>query len=436
MGVINRLSSKDTDFQQDLTTLLAFESSQDEAIESAVATILREVRRSGDKAVVAYSQQFDKVQAQSMADLEVPLVDCQAALASLPATQRQALEAAAARVRAYHEHQKAPSWSYTEADGTVLGQKITPMDRVGLYVPGGKAAYPSSVLMNAIPAKVAGVSEVVMVTPTPHGQRNPLVLAAAAVAGVDRVIAIGGAQAVAALAYGTESIAQVDKIVGPGNAFVASAKRRVFGTVGIDMVAGPSEILIIADGKTPADWIVMDLFSQAEHDELAQAILLCPDAAYLDAVEASIIRQLDAMPRKDIIATSLQNRGALIQVRDLDEACEIANFIAAEHLEISTENAAELVDKIRHAGAIFMGPYSSESLGDYCAGPNHVLPTSRTARFSSPLGVYDFQKRSSLIQVSQQGAQTLGLIAKELAYGEGLQSHARSAEYRLDSMEK
>ncbi len=436
MGVINRLSSKDTDFQQDLTTLLAFESSQDEAIESAVATILREVRRSGDKAVVAYSQQFDKVQAQSMADLEVPLVDCQAALASLPATQRQALEAAAARVRAYHEHQKAPSWSYTEADGTVLGQKITPMDRVGLYVPGGKAAYPSSVLMNAIPAKVAGVSEVVMVTPTPHGQRNPLVLAAAAVAGVDRVIAIGGAQAVAALAYGTESIAQVDKIVGPGNAFVASAKRRVFGTVGIDMVAGPSEILIIADGKTPADWIAMDLFSQAEHDELAQAILLCPDAAYLDAVEASIIRQLDAMPRKDIIATSLQNRGALIQVRDLDEACEIANFIAAEHLEISTENAAELVDKIRHAGAIFMGPYSSESLGDYCAGPNHVLPTSRTARFSSPLGVYDFQKRSSLIQVSQQGAQTLGLIAKELAYGEGLQSHARSAEYRLDSMEK
>ncbi|NOL52278.1 histidinol dehydrogenase [Pelistega suis] len=436
MGVINRLSSKDTDFQQDLTTLLAFESSQDEAIESAVATILREVRRSGDKAVVAYSQQFDKVQAQSMADLEVPLADCQMALASLPATQRQALEAAAARVRAYHEHQKAPSWSYTEADGTVLGQKITPMDRVGLYVPGGKAAYPSSVLMNAIPAKVAGVSEVVMVTPTPHGQRNPLVLAAAAVAGVDRVIAIGGAQAVAALAYGTESIAQVDKIVGPGNAFVASAKRRVFGTVGIDMVAGPSEILIIADGKTPADWIAMDLFSQAEHDELAQAILLCPDAAYLDAVEASIIRQLEAMPRKDIIATSLQNRGALIQVRDLDEACEIANFIAAEHLEISTENAAELVDKIRHAGAIFMGSYSSESLGDYCAGPNHVLPTSRTARFSSPLGVYDFQKRSSLIQVSQQGAQTLGLIAKELAYGEGLQSHARSAEYRLDSMEK
>lgn len=436
MGVINRLNSKDTDFQQKLTALLAFESSQDEAIESAVTNILREIKQKGDKAVVAYSQQFDKVQAQSIADLEVPLADCQAALASLPATQRQALEAAAARVRAYHEHQKAPSWSYTEADGTVLGQKITPMDRVGLYVPGGKAAYPSSVLMNAIPAKVAGVSEVVMVTPTPNGQRNPLVLAAAAVAGVDRVIAIGGAQAVAALAYGTESIAQVDKIVGPGNAFVASAKRRVFGTVGIDMVAGPSEILIIADGKTPADWIAMDLFSQAEHDELAQAILLCPDAEYLEAVQASIIRQLDEMPRQDIIATSLKNRGALIQVRDLDEACEIANFIAAEHLEISTENAAELASKIRHAGAIFMGPYSSESLGDYCAGPNHVLPTSRTARFSSPLGVYDFQKRSSLIQVSQQGAQTLGLIARELAYGEGLQAHARSAEYRLNSMEK
>lgn len=435
-SVINRLNSKDRDFQKKLSHLLAFESSQDEAIENAVAKILQEVKQQGDVAVVTYSQQFDKVQAQTIADLEVPLADCQAALASLPAAQRQALEAAAARVKAYHEHQKAPSWSYTEADGTVLGQKITPMDRVGLYVPGGKAAYPSSVLMNAIPAKVAGVAEVVMVTPTPNGQRNPLVLAAAAVAGVDRVIAIGGAQAVAALAYGTESINQVDKIVGPGNAFVASAKRRVFGTVGIDMVAGPSEILIIADGKTPADWLAMDLFSQAEHDELAQAILLCPDEAYLNQVEASIVRQLDEMPRKDIIATSLKNRGALILVKDLEEACNIANFIAAEHLEISTENAEELVEKIRHAGAIFMGPYSSEALGDYCAGPNHVLPTSRTARFSSPLGVYDFQKRSSLIKVSRQGAQTLGLIAKELAYGEGLQAHARSAEYRLDSVEK
>ena len=339
-------------------------------------------------------------------------------------------------MRLYHERQQAGSWTYTEADGTVLGQKVTPMDRVGLYVPGGKAAYPSSVLMNAMPAKVAGVQEVIMVTPTPNGERNPIVLAAAAVAKVDRVIAIGGAQAVAALAYGTESIAQVDKIVGPGNAYVAAAKRRVFGVVGIDMVAGPSEILIICDGTTPADWIAMDLFSQAEHDELAQAILLCPDQAYLDAVEASIARQLPLMPRHEIIATSLKNRGALIKVKDLDEACEIANYIAPEHLEISTQEAAQWADKIRHAGAIFMGPYSSESLGDYCAGPNHVLPTSRTARFSSPLGVYDFQKRSSLIQVSEQGAQSLGQIASKLAHGEGLQAHAKSAEYRFTSTGK
>lgn len=436
INMINRLNSTQADFQQKLSALLAFEASQDDAIEKAVVDILKTVKKEGDAAVLRYSQQFDKVTAQSIADLEVPLADCQAALESLPAAQRQALEKAAARVRAYHEHQKAPSWSYTEEDGTVLGQKITPMDRVGLYVPGGKAAYPSSVLMNAIPAKVAGVGEVVMVTPTPNGQRNPLVLAAAAVAGVDRVIAIGGAQAVAALAYGTETIAQVDKIVGPGNAFVASAKRHVFGTVGIDMVAGPSEILIIADGTTPADWIAMDLFSQAEHDELAQAILLCPDKDYLDAVEASLARQLEEMPRHEIIRTSLRNRGALIQVKDLNQACEIANFIAPEHLEISTKNARELSEKIRHAGAIFMGAYSSESLGDYCAGPNHVLPTSRTARFSSPLGVYDFQKRSSLIEVSYQGSQTLGLIAKELAYGEGLQSHARSAEYRLEKAGK
>lgn len=432
MSVINRLNSKQADFQQKLKALLAFEESQDDAIETAVARILQEVKTQGDAAVLAYTQQFDKVNAQTMADLEVPLSDCLAALKGLPAEQREALEAAAQRVKAYHERQCTPSWSYTEADGTVLGQKITPMDRVGLYVPGGKAAYPSSVLMNAIPAKVAGVGEVVMVTPTPNGQRNPLVLAAAAVAGVDRVIAIGGAQAVAALAYGTQTIAQVDKIVGPGNAFVASAKRRVFGTVGIDMVAGPSEILIVCDGSTPVDWIAMDLFSQAEHDELAQAILLCPDGDYLDAVEASIIRQLEEMPRKDIIRTSLKNRGALIQVKDMDEACEIANTIAPEHLELSARNADELVHKIRHAGAIFMGAYSSESLGDYCAGPNHVLPTSRTARFSSPLGVYDFQKRSSIIQVSHAGAQTLGQIASKLAYGEGLQSHARSAEYRLD----
>lgn len=433
MSIINRLNSKDADFQERLKSLLAFEASQDDAIETAVVGILRDVKENGDAAVLACTQKFDKVNVQSISELEIPLSDCQAALAALPATQRQALEKAAERVKAYHEHQVTSSWTYTEEDGTVLGQKITPMDRVGLYVPGGKAAYPSSVLMNAIPAKVAGVSEVIMVTPTPNGQRNPLVLAAAAVAGVDRVIAIGGAQAVAALAYGTETIAQVDKIVGPGNAFVASAKKHVFGTVGIDMVAGPSEILIVCDGSTPADWIAMDLFSQAEHDELAQAILLCPDVAYLDEVEASILRQLEEMPRKEIIRTSLQNRGALIQVADMDEACEIANVIAPEHLELSVQNAAQLVSKIRHAGAIFMGAYSSESLGDYCAGPNHVLPTSRTARFSSPLGVYDFQKRSSLIQVSHAGAQTLGRIASELAYGEGLQSHARSAEYRLEA---
>lgn len=431
-GIIRRLSADDVSFSEKLTQLLAFESEQDEAIENAVSTILKEVKQKGDEAVLAYSRQFDKVQASSIQDLIITAQACQEALEGLPSDQKEALEVAADRVRRYHEHQKASSWSYTEEDGTMLGQKITPMDRVGLYVPGGKASYPSSVLMNAIPAKVAGVSEVVMVTPTPQGLRNPLVLAAAAVAGVDTVIAIGGAQAVGALAYGTETIPQVDKIVGPGNAFVASAKRRVFGVVGIDMVAGPSEILIIADGKTPADWIAMDLFSQAEHDELAQAILLCPDKGYLDEVEASIARQLAQMPRRDIIATSLKNRGAFIHVKNLDEACKIANVIAPEHLEISTENAQQWAEKIRHAGAIFLGRYSSESLGDYCAGPNHVLPTSRTARFSSPLGVYDFQKRSSLIQVSRQGAQTLGHTAKTLAYGEGLQSHARSAEYRLN----
>ncbi len=432
MSLINRLDANDADFGQQLKTLLAFDASQDEQIERSVANILSEVRQRGDEAVLEYTQRFDHVKASHIQDLEIPLADCVAALDALPAEQRKALESAADRVRGYHEKQKTTSWSYTEADGTLLGQKVTPMDRVGLYVPGGKAAYPSSVLMNALPAKVAGVREVVMVTPTPGGSRNAIVLAAAAVAGVDRVIAIGGAQAVGALAYGTPSIAGVDKIVGPGNAYVASAKRRVFGTVGIDMVAGPSEILIICDGTTPADWIAMDLFSQAEHDELAQAILLCPDAAYLEEVNASIARQLPNMPRADIIRTSLANRGALIKVRDLEQACEIANEIAPEHLEISTENAAAWAEKIRHAGAIFMGRYSSESLGDYCAGPNHVLPTSRTARFSSPLGVYDFQKRSSLIQVSREGAQTLGQIAATLAFGEGLQAHAESARYRLD----
>ncbi|SUA65652.1 Histidinol dehydrogenase [Oligella urethralis] len=430
MSVINRLDASSVGFGEQLAQLLAYDETQDAQIERVVSEIIADVRARGDAAVLEYSRRFDGVQAESMAELEISQAQCQAALEGLPEEQRQALMKAAERIRRYHEHQKSEGWHYEEADGTVLGVKISPMDRVGLYVPGGKAAYPSSVLMNAVPAKVAGVQEVVMVTPTPGGEHNPLVLAAAAVAGVDRVLSIGGAQAVAALAYGTETIAQVDKIVGPGNAYVAEAKRRVFGVVGIDMIAGPSEILIICDGKTPADWIAMDLFSQAEHDELAQAILLCPDAAYLDEVEASIQRQLPNMSRREIIATSLANRGALILVKDLDEACEIANYVAAEHLEISVADAQPLVDKIRHAGAIFVGPYSSEALGDYCAGPNHVLPTSRTARFSSPLGVYDFQKRSSLIRVSQAGAATLGPIASSLAYGEGLQAHARSAEYR------
>ena len=430
MSVINRLNSSKEGFKEQLAQLLAYDEAQDAQIESAVNDILTNVRLRGDAAVVAYSNKFDGVDAKTIADLEVTKEACEAALAALPQEQRDALNESAARIRAYHERQKNQGWTYEEEDGTVLGVKVTPMDRVGLYVPGGKAAYPSSVLMNAIPAKVAGVEEVVMVTPTPSGEQNPLVLAAAAVAGVDRVLTIGGAQAVAALAYGTETIAQVDKIVGPGNAYVAEAKRRVFGIVGIDMIAGPSEILIICDGKTPADWIAMDLFSQAEHDELAQAILLCPDANYLAEVEASIKRQLPQMSRKNIISTSLANRGALIQVNDLDEACQIANHIAPEHLEISVDDAQPLVDKICHAGAIFIGPYSSESLGDYCAGTNHVLPTSRTARFSSPLGVYDFEKRSSLINVSKKGSAKLGQIASILAYGEGLEAHAKSAEYR------
>ena len=431
-ATLNRLDARDPAFDASLTKLLAFDAAQDEAIEAATARILHEVRTEGDAAVLRYSRQFDHVQADSVAALEIPRREWQAALASLPAAQRNALEAAADRVNTYHTHQRQDSWSYTEADGTRLGQQITPLDRVGLYVPGGKAAYPSSVLMNAIPAKVAGVAEVIMVTPTPGGQHNPLVLAAAAISGVDRIFAIGGAQAVGALAYGTATIPAVDKIVGPGNAYVAAAKRRVFGTVGIDMIAGPSEILIICDGKTPADWIAMDLFSQAEHDEMAQAILLCPDAAYLDEVQASVNRLLPAMPRADIIGISLRNRGALILVESLQQACEISNRIAPEHLEVSTEMAEQWLPHIRHAGAIFLGPHSSEALGDYCAGPNHVLPTSRTARFSSPLGVYDFTKRSSIIQVSAAGAQTLGLIAAELAHGEGLQGHAASASYRLE----
>ncbi len=426
MALINRLDSRDPGFASALSKLLAFEATEDESIDRAAAGILADVRARGDAALVEYTQRFDRMPHASADTLDIPKADWHAALAALPAAQRDALQAAAERVRRYHERQRAETWTYTEADGTVLGQQVTPLDRVGLYVPGGKAAYPSSVLMNAIPAKVAGVQELVMVTPTPDGVRNPIVLAAAAISGVDRVIAVG------ALAYGTATVPAVDKIVGPGNAYVAAAKRRVFGVVGIDMIAGPSEILVICDGKTPADWIAMDLFSQAEHDELAQSILLCPDAAFIAEVEAAIARLLPTMPRADILRTSLANRGALIQVRDLDEACRIANDIAPEHLEISTEQPEVWTAKIRHAGAIFMGRFSSEALGDYCAGPNHVLPTSRTARFSSPLGVYDFQKRSSLIQVSHQGAQTLGRIAAELALGEGLQAHAASAQYRID----
>ena len=430
MALINRLDSRDPGFASALSKLLAFEAAEDESIDRAAAGILADVRARGDAALLDYTQRFDRVQAGSAQALEIPKADWHAALAALPATQRDALQAAAARARL----SRAPARrdrTYTEADGTLLGQQVTPLDRVGLYVPGGKAAYPSSVLMNAIPAKVAGVPELVMVTPTPDGARNPIVLAAAAISGVDRVFAIGGAQAVGALAYGTATVPAVDKIVGPGNAYVAAAKRRVFGVVGIDMIAGPSEILVICDGKTPADWIAMDLFSQAEHDELAQSILLCPDAAFLAEVEAAIARLLPTMPRADILRVSLANRGALIQVRDLDEACRIANDIAPEHLEISTENPEQWTAKIRHAGAIFMGRYSSQALGDYCAGPNHVLPTSRTARFPRRWACTT-SKRSSLIQVSRDGAQTLGRIAAELALGEGLQAHAASAQYRLD----
>lgn len=432
MSVIRRLQSDTADFSADLRQLLAFEEMQDASIETACRDILQAIRERGDEALLEYTQRFDGVEASDAAQLEIHTDELQHALESLPTEQREALEAAAQRIRQYHEHQREQSWDYTEEDGTVLGQKITPLDRVGLYVPGGKAAYPSSVLMNAIPAKVAGVEELIMVTPTPNGERNPLVLAAAALSGVDKVYAVGGAQAVGALAYGTQTIQAVDKIVGPGNAYVAEAKRRVFGTVGIDMIAGPSEILIISDGSAPAEWVAMDLFSQAEHDELAQSILLCPNEQYLDAVEQAIEELLPTMPREAIIRQSLKDRGALILVKDLSEACEISNFIAPEHLEVSTVNPEIWLDHLRHAGAIFLGHYSSESLGDYCAGTNHVLPTSRTARFSSPLGVYDFQKRSSIIQVSQAGAQTLGPIAATLAKGEGLYAHAASAEYRLN----
>ena len=431
MIALQRLVSGAPDFEARFAALLAFEGAQDSAIDAAVAGILDDVKRRGDAAVLDYTRRFDRVQAASVAELELTRDEMQRALATLPAASRSALEQAAARVRSYHEQQITRSWSYIEADGTRLGQQVTALDRVGIYVPGGKAAYPSSVLMNALPARVAGVGEIVMVVPTPGGKKNPLVLAAAALAGVDRAFAIGGAQAVGALAYGTPTVPPVDKIVGPGNAYVAAAKRRVFGVVGIDMVAGPSEIAVICDGTVDPDWIAMDLFSQAEHDELAQAILLAPEARFIDQVAASIERQLSAMPRRDVIRAALEKRGALIEVRDLEEACALVNRIAPEHLELAVADPEALLAKIRHAGAIFLGGYSSEALGDYCAGPNHVLPTSRTARFSSPLGVYDFQKRSSVIAVSRQGAQRLGAIAAELARGEGLTAHAQSAEYRM-----
>lgn len=428
---IKKLSSTMTDFESQLESLLAWDAVSDTAVTDIVKEILQSVKTEGDDAVLDYSRRFDRIDAKTMADLEISLDRAEQALQTIPKAQREALQAAAERVRSYHEHQKQDSWTYTEADGTVLGQQVTALDRAGLYVPGGKAAYPSSVLMNAIPAKVAGVEELIMVVPTPDNEVNDLVLAAAAIAGVDRIFAIGGAQAVAALAYGTETIPQVDKIVGPGNIYVATAKGMVFGTVGIDMIAGPSEILVICDGKTDPEWIAMDLFSQAEHDEDAQSILISHDAEFLEQVYAAINRLLPTMERKDIITTSLSSRAALIKVNDLDEAVEVANYIAPEHLELSVEEPMAMAKKIRHAGAIFMGRYTAEALGDYCAGPNHVLPTSRTARFSSPLGVYDFQKRSSLIQVSEQGAQTLGQISSVLARGEGLTGHARSAEFRL-----
>lgn len=425
------LNTQSADFQSALQALLAFETAQDPKIDQIVADICADVQKRGDAAVIEYSNRFDGTSAQSMADLTLTQADLQAAFERLPANVQTALQQSAARVESYHQRQKMQSWHYTDEDGTLLGQQISALDRVGIYVPGGKAAYPSSVIMNAMPAHVAGVPEIIMVVPTPGGERNDIVLAAAFVAGVTRVFSIGGAQAVAALAYGTETVPQVDKITGPGNAFVAAAKRRVFGVVGIDMVAGPSEILVIADGSTPAEWVAMDLFSQAEHDEIAQAILIATSQQYLDDVQAAMDKLIQEMPRRAIIEASLGNRGAMILAKDLDEACEIANYIAPEHLELSVENAQEWAPKIRHAGAIFMGKYTSESLGDYCAGPNHVLPTSRTARFSSPLGTYDFQKRSSLIQVSEAGAQSLGKIASTLAHGEMLTAHARAAEFRL-----
>ena len=434
MALISKLSTKQADFEQKLAALIAFETAQDPLVDERVAVILEQIRQEGDVALWRLTQELDHWQPSAVQDLEIPMERCRLALAQLDPVLRQALEQASTRIRHFHERQRQESWSYAEADGSVFGQRITPLDRVGLYVPGGKAVYPSSVLMNAIPAQVAGVKEIVMVVPTPHGICSPLVLAAAALAGVTRVFAVGGAQAIGALAYGTALIPAVDKIVGPGNAYVAAAKRRVFGVVGIDMVAGPSEILIIADGSTKPEWVVMDLFSQAEHDEMAQGIILCPDSEYLEKVAQAIDRLLPTMSRQAVILESLRRRGALIEVADLEQACHLANRIAPEHLELSVANPQVLLERIVHAGAIFVGAWTSEALGDYCAGPNHVLPTSRTARFASPLGVYDFQKRSSLIQVSASGAQTLGHIAGILADGEGLSAHAQSARLRCTPM--
>jgi len=428
---ITRLNASQSDFDSALAKLLAWDDSVDHQVNESVRHILHEVKTRGDAAVMEFTEKFDRLKVSSMAELEISQDRLQAALDKIPQDQREGLEKAAERIRDYHERQNQQSWQYEDEDGTVLGQKVTPLDRAGLYVPGGKAAYPSSVLMNAIPAKVAGVSQLIMVVPTPDGVVNDMVLAAAAIAGVDRVFALGGAQAVAALAYGTETVPAVDKIVGPGNIFVATAKREVFGVVGIDMIAGPSEILVICDGKTDPDWIAMDLFSQAEHDEQAQSILVSPDGDFLDAVEASINKLLPTMEREEIIRTSMTSRGALIQVADLKEAAEVSNRVAPEHLELSVEDPQAMLDDIRHAGAIFMGRHTAEALGDYCAGPNHVLPTSGTARFSSPLGVYDFQKRSSLIGFSAEGADRMGRVASVLARGEGLTAHARSAEYRI-----
>ena len=432
-ALIRRMHSQDANFEREFAQLLAWDSVSDDAVQNAVQEILHAVRTFGDSAVLEYSQRFDRLTIDTPAALELPQSRLQQALSNISTEARTALETAAQRIRSYHEKQKQESWQYSEADGTVLGQKITPLQRVGIYVPGGKASYPSSVLMNALPAKVAGVDEIVMTVPTPNGEINELVFAAAAIAGVDRVFTVGGAQAIAALAYGTQLIPKVDKIVGPGNIYVATAKRMVFGHVGLDMVAGPSEILIICDGGTDPDWIAMDLFAQAEHDENAQSILLSPDAKFLDSVERSIEKLLPTMPRREIISVSLKNRGALIQVRDLDEAVAISNRMAPEHLELSIDNPDSLLPALRHAGAIFMGRHTPEALGDYCAGPNHVLPTSSTARFSSPLGVYDFQKRSSIIHCSPAGAQTLARVASKLAQGEALTAHARSAEMRLET---